>query len=212
MRELPARVTIDPDTLQNSYGLLGALVTPRPIAWVSTRSPDGVDNLAPHSFFQVVSVAPPIILISTMGEKDTVRNARASGEFVVSGTPVPLIEQVNITAVEFDPSISEFDAAGLTREPSQKVAPFRVAEAPYAMECKVHDIQEIGNGVVLLGEVVLFAINENLMNGKHVKLDELNLAARLTGAEWAKPGEIVIEPRYGVEEYQQRYPAGFPVP
>ena len=132
MSEFPRRISIDTSTLANAYGYLGALVTPRPIAWVSTRGLNGVDNLAPHSFYQVVSVAPPIVMVSTMGWKDTARNARDTGEFVVVGTPVSLIEEVNATAVEFDPNVSEFDAAGLTREPSEGVAPFRVAESPYA--------------------------------------------------------------------------------
>lgn len=209
MSDLPERVIIDPAEASNVYGLIGALVTPRPIAWVSTRSADGVDNLAPHSFFQVVSVSPPIVMISSIGEKDTVRNARATGEFVVCGTPVPLIDQINITAVEFDASVSEFDAAGLTREPSERVAPYRVAESPYAMECRVHSITPIGNGVMLFGEVVLFAVNASVMNGKYVDLEKLDLAARLTGAEWAKPGDVVIAPRFGVEEYQERFPEGY---
>lgn len=209
MVEFPKRVSIDASALDNAYGYLGALVTPRPIAWVSTRSVDGVDNLAPHSFYQVVSVAPPIVMVSSMGWKDTANNARDTGEFVVAGIPVALMGEANASAVEFDPSVSEFDAAGVTREPSERVRPFRVAESPYALECKVLKIDEIGNGVVLFGEVVTIAISESIMDGRYVSVTKFDPAARLTSSDWSTLGEIIDLPRYGVEEYSQRYPNGF---
>ena len=94
---MPERREIDPSKAKGIYPLLGTLVTPRPIAWVSSMSAEGVDNLAPHSFFQIVSTAPPIVMISSMGEKDTVRNVRATGEFVVCGSPASMIEQINLS-------------------------------------------------------------------------------------------------------------------
>ena len=137
-----SRRTFDP-LAPGIYGLLSALISPRPIAWVATRSSTGVDNLAPHSFYQLVSTAPPIVMISSMGEKDTVRNIRATGQFVVCGTPASRIEQVNLTSVEFGPEISEFDAAAVTREESSTVAVSRVAESPYALECREVGIHEL---------------------------------------------------------------------
>jgi len=112
---VPDRREIDPASTKAIYPLLGTLVTPRPIAWVSSISAAGVDNVAPHSFFQVVSTSPPIVMISSMGEKDTVRNIRATGEFVVCGSPASMIEEINLTSVEFPHGVSEFDRVGLTR-------------------------------------------------------------------------------------------------
>lgn len=98
------------------YRLLTAVVVPRPIAWVSTRSADGVDNLAPHSFFTVACAQPPIVQFTSVGVKDTLRNVRATREFVVHLASEPLIDQVNLTGADQPAGVSEFDAAGLERE------------------------------------------------------------------------------------------------
>jgi len=191
------------------YGLLSALISPRPIAWVATRSSTGVDNLAPHSFYQLVSTSPPIVMISSMGEKDTVRNIRTTGEFVVCGTPASHIPQVNLTSVEFGPEISEFDAAQVTREEASTVSVARVAESPYALECQNVGIHEIGNGIVVYGQVKHIVVDEHVLDGDRVALDRLNLAARLSGPDWGLLGPVVSLPRMSVEEYHDRYPEGF---
>lgn len=195
----------DPESTPGIYSLLGSLVVPRPIGWVSTRSVDGVDNLAPHSFYQLVSTAPPIVMISTMGEKDTARNIKETGEFVVCGTPVSLIEKVNITGVDFEPGVSEFDIAGLTREPSSHVAPFRVAESPYALECRCCDMFEMGNGIVIFGEVVMIAVDESVMDDRRVRMDALDPVARLGASDWSALGEIFDVPRLTVDDYRAKY-------
>jgi len=200
---MPERRSIDPGSSSGIYPLLGALVSPRPIGWVSTTSAEGVDNLAPHSFFQIVSTSPPIVMISSMGEKDTARNIRASGEFVVCGSPVALIEQINITGVDFPPGISEFDVAGLTREPSEKVRPPRVAESPFALECVLHDIREVGNGILILGEVVWIAAAEYAFDGVRAQSSLVDPVARLGGNEWARLGSIVDVPRLSVEDFSE---------
>ncbi|MFM1917625.1 MAG: hypothetical protein RJB01_1140 [Actinomycetota bacterium] len=199
---MPERRTIDPRASSGIYPLLGALVTPRPIAWVSTTSPDGVDNLAPHSFYQVVSTAPPIIMISSMGEKDTARNIRASGEFVVCGSPADLIQEINVTGIDFAPGVSEFDAARVTREPSERVRPPRVAESPYALECVLTDMREVGNGILILGEVILIAVAEYVFEGKRASTRRVDPVARLGGSEWSTLGEIVDVPRLSVEDFE----------
>lgn len=200
--QAPERRIIDPGASSGVYPLLGALVVPRPIGWVATTSPDGVDNLAPHSFFQIVSTNPPIVMISSMGEKDTVRNARATGEFVVCGTPVSLMEQVNVTGIDFPSGVSEFDEAGLTRESSHKVNVPRVAESPFALECVVHDIQSIGNGVALFGEVVLIAVSEDVYDGHRVSSAQWDPIARLGGSQWSALGEIFDLPRIALDDYR----------
>jgi flavin reductase (DIM6/NTAB) family NADH-FMN oxidoreductase RutF len=162
---------------------------------VSTRSVDGIDNLAPHSFYQLVSTNPPIVMIST-------RNVKETGEFVVCGSPVSLIEQINITGVDFEAGISEFDIAGLTREPSDLVAPFRVAESPYALECRCCDMFEMGNGIVIFGEVVMIAVDEAVMEGRAVSMEALNPVARLGASDWSALGEIFDVPRMTVADYE----------
>jgi flavin reductase (DIM6/NTAB) family NADH-FMN oxidoreductase RutF len=209
---MPSRHLIDPATARGVYPILGSLVAPRPIGWVSTRSAEGVDNLAPHSFYMLVSTAPPIVMISSMGEKDTIRNARATGEFVVAGTPSSLRLAVNETAVEFPANVSEFDEAGVTREASDRVAPYRVAESPYALECRVVDIIEMGNGIMLFGEVVLIAIDESVMRDGRVHAADLGLVARHGGVEWSTVGEVFDLPRMTLDEFEERRTATSPLP
>lgn len=86
------------------YSFLTSVVVPRPIAWVSTRSPERVDNLAPHSFFTVASVDPPIVQFTSVGRKDSLINVEQTGEFVICLTPEPLFEQVNATGTDFPPT------------------------------------------------------------------------------------------------------------
>lgn len=198
---MPERREIDPATSSGIYPLLGTLVTPRPIAWVSSIAADGTDNLAPHSFFQIVSTAPPIVMISSMGEKDTVRNIRATGEFVVCGSPATLIEKINLTSVEFPHGVSEFDQVGLTREPSARVRPPRVAESPFALECRSRDIRDVGNGILVLGEVVLIAVREDLFDGSTVDVRRLDPVARLGGSQWSTLGDIVDVPRVTMDQF-----------
>lgn len=197
-----ARRTVDPAAANGAYPLLGALVAPRPIAWVSTRSSAGVDNLAPHSFTTIVSTNPAIVLVSSVGEKDTLRNARETGELVICGAPWHLREQVNLTGVEFDPGVSEFDEIGLHREPSERVAPFRVAESPYALECRLVDTIPVGNAVMILAEVLLIAVDEAAFDGDLVGAEGLRLAARHGGAQWSATGETVDLPRVSLGEYR----------
>ena len=200
--ESGSRVVINPSTVRSVYPLLGSLVVPRPIAWVSSRSAEGIDNLAPHSFFTIVSTAPPIIIFSSMGEKDTVRNIRATGEFVVCGSPAARLEQINVTSVEFGPDVSEFDVTGVTREPSQTVAAARVAESPYALECRLVEIKSMGNGLVVFGEVTCIAVDASVLVDGRAAIDRLDPIARLGGSDWSKIGEITTRRRLSVEEYR----------
>jgi flavin reductase (DIM6/NTAB) family NADH-FMN oxidoreductase RutF len=200
--EVGGRVVIDPSAVRSVYPLLGSLVVPRPIAWVSSRSADGIDNLAPHSFFTIVSTAPPIIVFSSMGEKDTVRNIRATGEFVVCGSPAARLEQINVTSVEFGSDVSEFDVAGLTREASETVGAARVAQSPYALECRLVEIKEVGNGLVVFGEVMCIAVEASVLIDGRADIERLDPIARLGGSDWSRIGEITTRRRLSVEEYR----------
>ncbi|ARI75606.1 flavin reductase family protein [Halobacillus mangrovi] len=153
---------------QQIYKLMSGSVVPRPIAWVSTLSDDGLLNLAPFSFFTVASRKPPMLCISVgpgVGEregtvKDTLANIRANGEFVINISTTPLGNQLQKTAEHVPSEVDEFAKAGLTPEPSELVKPMRVKEAPIQMECKLHQIVELGSDHLVIGELVMYHIEE----------------------------------------------------
>src|SRR5690606_2500018 len=117
------RIDFDPAEMDRNsfYKLLTAVVVPRPIAWVSTTSESGTHNLAPHSFFTVSCVQPPMVQFTSVRRKDSLNNVEATGEFVVNLAPEQLFEQINATGTDFPPGVDEFDAVGVAREPSLKV-------------------------------------------------------------------------------------------
>ncbi|MDQ0754471.1 flavin reductase family protein [Arthrobacter sp. B3I4] len=172
------------------YRLLTAVIVPRPIAWVSSTSAGGVDNLAPHSFFTVASVTPPIIQFTSVGRKDTLRNINERGEFVVSLAPADFLAEVNATGTNFPPEVSEFDAAGLTREASVTVSVPRVAESPVALECRLHSTLAMGDCVLVFGEVTHAAVSADVLEGNHPRIDLLGPLARLGRDEWGHLGPV----------------------
>lgn len=182
------RIDVDPGApFPTFYKFLTAVVVPRPIAWVSTRSADGVDNLAPHSFFTVACVRPPILQFTSVGRKDSLRNVEATGEFVVNLAAEHLFEQVNATGTDFPPEISEFTAVGLTREPSAKVAPPRVAESPVALECLLHSTVPLGDSTIVLGTVVHAVVDDAVLIDGHPAFERLRPLSRLGRDEWGLP-------------------------
>ncbi len=172
------------------YRLLTAVVVPRPIAWVSSTSSDGVDNLAPHSFFTVASVTPPIIQFTSVGRKDTLRNISERGEFVVNLAPAGFLAEVNATGTNFPPEVSEFDAASLTREAGLTVGVPRVAESPVALECRLHSTLAMGDCVLVFGEVTHAAVALDVLEGDHPRIDLLEPLARLGRDEWGHLGPV----------------------
>lgn len=196
----------DPADLGSAvYPLLNSVVVPRPIAWVTTRSAEGVDNLAPHSFFTISSVQPPVVQFTSVGEKDSLRNAQATGEFVVSLCSEELIEQVNLTATDYPPEMSEYDAVGLTREPSARVAPPRVAESPVALECRFAGTRDFGGGsTVVFGEVVWIVVDERVLRDDRPAIDLLKPVARLGANEWSTIGTVSTRRRIRYAELRDR--------
>ncbi|WP_309071794.1 flavin reductase family protein [Arthrobacter sp.] len=192
------------------YKLLTATVVPRPIAWVASRSESGVDNLAPHSFFTVASTDPPVIQFTSVGEKDSLRNIRATGEFTVNLTPEDLFERVNATGTAFSPKTSEFEAAGLRREPSTFVRAPRVHESPVALECRLHSLIPVGNCTLVLGEVVHAAISEQVLDGDHPRVDLLKPLSRLGRNEWGTLGEVRQINRIRLEDWPGDFPVDTP--
>jgi flavin reductase (DIM6/NTAB) family NADH-FMN oxidoreductase RutF len=122
---------------------LNAIVAPRPIGWISTISPSGVRNLAPYSFFNLLNYRPPLIGFSSMGRKDSVTNAEATGEFVWNLATAALAEPMNASSAILPPDVDEFDHAGLQGAPSRLIRPDRVADSPVAFECHVTQIVQL---------------------------------------------------------------------
>ena len=188
------------------YQLMTSVVVPRPIAWVSSRSTEGVDNLAPHSFFTVAGVDPPVVQFTSVGRKDSVRNIEATGEFVVCLATESLFEQVNATGTNFDNDTSEFDTVGLVRERSAMVRPPRVAASPVALECRLRQVIEIGSCFLVLGDVLHAAVDaDTIAEDGLPDLARLRPLSRLGRDEWGLPPEVREISRIPVQRWPGHY-------
>ena len=177
------------------YFLLTGLVVPRPIAWVSTFGPDGVDNVAPHSYFNMVAHEPPHVVFSSAGTKDTLRNIRHRGEFVVNIVTMDVVEAMNFTSTDFPADEDEFDWAGLTRTPAAVVDAPRVGEAKAHLECRLVEEVPAGNGHILVGEVVHVHVAPSVWRDGRVDPVLLDPVCRLAGSGYARLGEVFRLPR-----------------
>jgi flavin reductase (DIM6/NTAB) family NADH-FMN oxidoreductase RutF len=199
---------IDPATLdpRARHQLMTGLVVPRPIAWVSTVDDVGRRNLAPYSFFALVSSAPPTVVVSVGRragrEKDTLVNARTTGELVVNVVGRALVEAMNASAIESDPEHDEFAFAGVTPVPSRVVRPPRVAEARAHLEARVTQVVPVADDDGTVANHVIFArvvhlhVDDALFAPPHrVDPRGLDPVARLAGIAYAALGETFELPR-----------------
>ena len=188
-------MTIDPKTVPAiaSYRVLAGSIVPRPIAFVSTVSPAGVNNLAPFSFFNAVCGNPPVVLFCPVWRnppKDTLVNIRANREFVINIVNEDIVEAMNVCSAEFTPDVDEFQVSGLTAVKSDLVAPMRVAESPVSMECRLLQIVEVGNGPmsgnIVIGEVMRFHVNDAIIDEQFtIDADKLKAVGRMSGYDYA---------------------------
>jgi len=201
------RIDFDPEATDpmSFYRLLTAVVVPRPIAWVSSTTSDGTDNLAPHSFFTVSSVAPPVVQFSSVGRKDSLRNIEDTGEFVVNLAPERLFEEINATATDFPRGVSEFDVVGVEREPSTRVKPPRVAGSPVALECVLHSTVRIGSSTVVFGRVVHASVADEVTVDGHPEATKMRPLSRMGKNEWATLGEIREIARVPYADWQDEH-------
>jgi len=177
------------------YQLLTSVVVPRPIAWVSTLTSDGVVNLAPHSFYNVACATPPIVAFSSVGKKDTLRNVLDTGEFVVNLATAPMLDAVNNSSARFASDESEVRHLDIEMEPSLSVAPPRVAGSPVAIECRLHSTHELGDSTLILGDVTTISIKDEVMVDGHPEFALLEPLARLGKNEWGVRPEVLSVPR-----------------
>jgi flavin reductase (DIM6/NTAB) family NADH-FMN oxidoreductase RutF len=199
-----ARVETSSDDLGGLlYPTLNTLVAPRPIAWVSTMDGQGRRNLAPHSYFTVSSMDPPVVQFTSIGRKDSLRNVEATGEFVVNVVPWRLREAVNLTSIDAPPEVDEFVLAGVTPEPSRTVRPPRVAQSPAALECRLIEVRSFGeaarSGHVVFGEVLHLAVDAGMIADDGLPdLRLLDSASRCDRSNWAPLGRLeeVIRPQW----------------
>ena len=191
------------------YKLMVGVIVPRPIAFVSTLSSDGILNLAPFSFFTGISANPPVICFSPMirgadgSRKDTLRNVEAVKEFVVNVVSEEFAEKMNICAVEFPPEVDEFEMSGLTPIPSDLVKPPRVKESHISMECRLVQIVEVSSkplgGSLVLGEVMRFHLDDALFENYKIDPDKLHAIGRMGGPTYTRTTGLfdMVRPKMG---------------
>jgi flavin reductase (DIM6/NTAB) family NADH-FMN oxidoreductase RutF len=192
------------------YNILLNAVAPRPIAWVSTISASGLLNLAPFSFFNAVCVKPPLLVFAPgmrvpkkseaaadeaaghpgVHTKDTLRNIRETGEFVVNIVTYELAEAMNLTSGEYEATVNEFELAKIASAPSKIVRPARVAESPVSFECKLYQILDFNpdpeGGSLVIGEIVSIHINEQHLKDGRLDRNSLDLIGRMGGMQYAR--------------------------
>ncbi|HUG86629.1 MAG TPA: flavin reductase family protein [Euzebya sp.] len=188
-------------TDRETYFLLTSIVVPRPIAWVGTTSSSGVHNIAPHSYFNIISSAPPIVHFTSSGTKDSLTNIRATGEFTISIVDRTLLQAMNTTAVNAPPDVSEFDHVTVTKQMAQTVDAPYVAESPAVMECNVRSILSMGNGTMVFGDVGRFVIDDRVWtDAGRIDMQKLDPVGRLSGSNYTMSDTILKIPRPSWED------------
>ena len=192
-------LSIDPNDISTAklHGYLLSAVAPRPIAFASTMSLNGKPNLSPFSFFNVFSANPPILIFSPARRvrdnttKHTLENVKEVDEVVINVVNYAIVQQMSLASTEYAKDVNEFEKAGFTMLPSDKVKPFRVAESPIQFECKVNEVVELGNeggaGNLVICEVVKMHINEAVLaSDGSIDQHKLDLVARAGGSYYSR--------------------------
>jgi flavin reductase (DIM6/NTAB) family NADH-FMN oxidoreductase RutF len=199
----------------SAYKLLGGLVAPRPIALITSMDEAGHLNAAPFSAYNYLCTDPPIIAVGVTNRpdqryvpKDTARNIRRTGEFVVNVVTEDIAEKMNICATDFPSEMSEIELAGFTTVPSLKVKPPRIAEAHAALECREYTTMEIGRSRIILGRVVSIYVEDRFVDpeGPYIHADRLHSIGRMNGlGNYVRTRDAFITiPRISYEEWKKR--------
>ncbi len=172
---------------RDRYKLLSGLIVPRPIGWIGTRRSNGTFNLAPFSFFNVVSTSPPTVLFSGSSHsdrpKDSITLAEESGEFTVNIVSEAVASAMSVTAGSFGPDDDEFSIAGLTAVAGTVVAAPMVAESPANLECRVTKVLDVGEGLtrIVVGRVVALHVEDAVLDGTRIDARSLRAVGRMSG-------------------------------
>ncbi len=203
----PNSISLDPRVIggKASYQILIGSIVPRPIALVSTQSPEGLGNLAPFSFFNGVASNPPAVMISVArnsdgSKKDTLKNIEANGEFVVNSVGEWMIDAVNQCSAQYPYGVDELSQVGLTALSSERIKPVRVAESLIHFECRALHHYEVGDGsegsaTIVIGEVLLFHVSSSVYREGKILLEPLHAISRLAGKSYGKISEVFDLPR-----------------
>jgi len=198
------------------YKLLVGLVAPRPIALITSMDESGHLNAAPFSAYNYLCTDPPIVGIGVTNRpdqkfmpKDTARNIRRTGEFVVNVVTEDIAEKMNICATDFPPEMSEVELAGFTTAASKVVKPPRLAEAHAALECREYTTMEIGRSRIILGRVVAIYVEDRFIDpeGPYVKAEDLHAIGRMNGlGNYVRTRDAFITiPRISFEEWKKKH-------
>jgi flavin reductase (DIM6/NTAB) family NADH-FMN oxidoreductase RutF len=197
---------LDPETLEvrDRYALMIGMIQPRPIAWVSSISPDGRTNLAPFSFFTGICANPMTLCFAPVNDrhgkkKDTLINVEATKQFVVNFATESNAEKMNQTSAPYPYGVSEFEKAGLTPLPSTKVKPPHVAESPAAYECELLQIVRLGEGPLagnlVIGKVVAIHVDDRIYRDGRIQHQDLKAIGRMEGAWYTRTSDAFELPR-----------------
>jgi len=194
------------------YTLLVSLIAPRPIALISTLSNKGIPNAAPFSFFNLMGNDPPIVAIGIGKDetrkndlKDSGYNIQKTKEFVINIVNESILEQVNITSVDFPPEVDESEIAGLTKLPSIKVKPPRIAESPANLECRLAGTIEIGNTRIILGEIIYLHIKKEFLDHENqtIHTDLISPVGRMhKNGVYTRTTDLFNLPRLSFKEWE----------
>ncbi|MEZ9487212.1 flavin reductase [Vibrio breoganii] len=185
---------------QDNYRLLNGGVTPRPIAWISTRSAEGIDNLAPYSFFTVASCNPPVLLYTQVTQrsgidKDTLQNLRETGECVVNIVGSSLLEQMNSTSAALDADVSEFEHADIEHTASNRVSPLSVKDSPIRYECHLREVISLGDlpagGTIVLLDVKSVYVRDDLYVDGMINQQLVDTVGKMGGNDFNVNADIV---------------------
>jgi len=183
---MPGEIEFDLDALEHRqrYLLLTSIVVPRPIAWISTEDASGARNLAPYSYFNACSITPPIVHFTSIGAGDSIANARATGEFVVNIVHHELAPEMRLATAAFE--AGELVAGAR----SSRVTPPRMARAKVALECRLRETLEIGEGTMAFGDVLHVHIDPSIWRDGRVDPALLTPIARLGGLHYTTVREV----------------------
>jgi flavin reductase (DIM6/NTAB) family NADH-FMN oxidoreductase RutF len=191
------------------YKLMIGAIVPRPIAFVSSVSLEGILNLAPFSFFTGISANPPVVCFCPMirrsdgARKDTLNNVEATREFVINIVSEEFAEQMNLCSAEFPPEVDEFEQSGLTPIPSKLVRAPRVKESHINLECKLLQVVHVSprplGGSIVVGEVLCFHVEDGLIDDYRIDPDKLRPIGRMGGASYTRTTDRfdLVRPKTG---------------